>query len=215
MKQILVTGFEPFGGEKQNAAWEAVRRLAEYAPEGTRVTIRQLPTVFGRSVEAMKQAIRDIRPDVVLCVGQAAGRRQITPERIAINIDDARIPDNDGQTPIDKPIVQGGPAAYWSTLPIKAIVKEIRAAGIDAAVSNSAGTYVCNHLFYGLAHLIATEYPHIRGGFIHVPVLPEQVHAESDWPGMPLEDIVRGLAIAVETSVRTERDIEQSGGLES
>ena len=213
VQRVLVTGFEPFGGEKTNAAWEAVRRLAGTKPEGAEVVVVQLPTVFGRSIDALREAIRETQPDIVICVGQAAGRKEITPERVAINIDDARIPDNDGASPIDKPIVPGGPAAYWSTLPIKVIVRDIRQAGIAAAVSNSAGTFVCNHLFYGLAHLIATEYPQKRGGFIHVPVTPEQlVEARLDLPGMTLDHIVRGLELAVAASVRVERDIEEEGG---
>ncbi|WP_409343272.1 pyroglutamyl-peptidase I [Paenibacillus sp. MBLB4367] len=212
MAKVLVTGFEPFGGEATNAAWEAVKQLAGSQPEGMEVAVAQLPTVFGRSVEALKQAVRDAQPDVVISVGQAAGRKEITPERVAINVDDARIPDNAGHAPIDKPIVPEGPAAYWSTLPIKAIVRDIREAGIAAAVSNTAGTYVCNHLFYGLAHLLATEYPQIRGGFIHVPLIPEQAEGRPDMPSMPLGSIVQGLAIAISTSVRVERDIEEEGG---
>ncbi|GAA3413117.1 pyroglutamyl-peptidase I [Paenibacillus hodogayensis] len=214
MSKVLVTGFEPFGGDRTNAAWEAVKRLSDFKPIGAEITVMQIPTVFGRSVEALKQAIRDHRPDVVICIGQASGRKEITPERVAINIDDARIPDNDGQSPIDEPIVPEGPAAYWSTLPIKAVVREMRASGIAAAVSNSAGTFVCNHVFYGLAHLIATECPRMRGGFIHVPLIPEQAEAGRDLPNMPLESIVRGLAIAIETTVNVERDIAETGGRE-
>ncbi|MFD0713327.1 pyroglutamyl-peptidase I [Paenibacillus sp. GCM10027626] len=212
MKNVLITGFEPFGGAETNAAWEAVKRLADFKLEGANITIVQLPTEFGRSIESLRQAVQNVRPDMVISVGQAEGRANITPERVAINVDDARIPDNAGQSPIDKPIVPQGPVAYWSTLPIKAIVRDIRKAGIAAAVSNTAGTFVCNHLFYGLAHLIATKYPQMRGGFIHIPLISEQTEGRPDVPSMPLDDIVQGLAIAVATTICVEQDIEEEGG---
>ncbi|TGV18328.1 pyroglutamyl-peptidase I [Mesorhizobium sp. M00.F.Ca.ET.186.01.1.1] len=212
MKTILVTGFDPFGGEAINPAWESVKRLAEIESGEYRIVARQLPTVFGKSVELLVQAIREISPDLVFCIGQAGGRADISIERVAINVDDARIPDNAGKQPIDTPIVEGGPVAYWSSLPIKAIVKEMRAKGIPASVSQTAGTFVCNHLFYGLMHAIAKEYPAVRGGFVHIPYLPEQAAKHPGQPSMSVETIVNGLQIAIETAVNHERDIVEGGG---
>ncbi|MCL6517111.1 pyroglutamyl-peptidase I [Alicyclobacillus sp.] len=195
-RRVLFTGFDPFGGETLNPAWESVRRLdGRTLPGGWTVAAVQVPTVFDRSITILREAIARLEPRVVICVGQAGGRAQITPERVAINVNDARIPDNEGQQPIDTPVVAGGPAAYFTRLPIKRIVAALREAGVPAAVSNSAGTYVCNHLFYGLMHLINTEFPGVRGGFIHIPYLPEQVAGKPE-PSMGLDLIVRGLEIA-------------------
>lgn len=212
MKTILVTGFDPFGGEAINPAWESVKRLAEIESGEYRIVARQLPTVFGKSVELLLQAIREISPDLVFCIGQAGGRADISIERVAINVDDARIPDNEGKQPIDTPIVEDGPVAYWSSLPIKAIVKEMRAKGIPASVSQTAGTFVCNHLFYGLMHALDKEYPAVRGGFVHIPYLPEQAAKHPGQPSMSVETIVNGLQIAIETAVNHERDIVEGGG---
>lgn len=212
MKTILVTGFDPFGGEAINPAWESVKRLAEVEAGEYRIVTRQLPTVFGKSVELLLQAIREISPDLVFCIGQAGGRADISIERVAINVDDARIPDNAGKQPIDTPIVEDGPVAYWSSLPIKAIVKEMRAKGIPASVSQTAGTFVCNHLFYGLMHALDKEYPAVRGGFVHIPYLPEQAAKHPGQPSMSVETIVNGLQIAIETAVNHERDIVEGGG---
>ncbi|HBZ79423.1 MULTISPECIES: pyroglutamyl-peptidase I [Brevibacillus] len=212
MKTILVTGFDPFGGEAINPAWESVKRLAEVEAGEYRIVTRQLPTVFGKSVELLLQAIREISPDLVFCIGQAGGRADISIERVAINVDDARIPDNEGKQPIDTPIVEDGPVAYWSSLPIKAIVKEMRAKGIPASVSQTAGTFVCNHLFYGLMHGLDKEYPAVRGGFVHIPYLPEQAAKHPGQPSMSVETIVNGLQIAIETAVNHERDIVEGGG---
>ncbi|WP_274650611.1 pyroglutamyl-peptidase I [Paenibacillus humicola] len=212
MPIALVTGFEPFGGEPVNPSSEAVKRLAGKSFGETEVFVVTLPTVFGQSVRVLKEAMDEIRPDIVICVGQAGGRPDITVERVAINVDDAVIPDNDGNEPVDVPIVADGPAAYWSSLPIKAIVKNMREAGIPASVSQTAGTYVCNHLFYGLAHLIATEFPGVRGGFIHIPFLPEQAARRGGSPSMSLDAIVRSLEIAVQTTAVHKRDIVAAGG---
>jgi pyroglutamyl-peptidase len=214
-RRVLITGFEPFGGERVNPALEAVRRLDGRWLEdvGVRVIAGEVPTVFRRSVEVLAQAIERVEPDVVICVGQAGGRSHITPERVAINVDDARIPDNAGQQPVDEPIVQNGPAAYFSTLPIKRIVSALREAGIPATVSNTAGTYVCNHLFYGLMHLLHTRWPRVRGGFIHIPYLPQQV-VDRPEPSMALETIVEGLEIAIRVSAQSDSDIRVTGGAE-
>ncbi|WP_206919049.1 pyroglutamyl-peptidase I [Alicyclobacillus suci] len=216
--RVLVTGFDPFGGEQVNPALEAIKRLTGRVIEDELGTIHiipvEIPTVFGASIASLRQAMAANRPDIVICVGQAGGRHHITPERVAINVDDARIPDNAGNQPIDESIVADGPAAYWTGLPIKAIVRALQDAGIPASVSNTAGTYVCNHLFYGLMHLLNTEYPGIRGGFIHIPFLPEQV-VDKEAPSMSLDAIVRAIEIAVQVSARQQTDIHVSAGKES
>lgn len=212
MKKILVTGFDPFGGDSINPALEAVKQLKNKQYHNVELVTQEIPTVFHKSIAVLKQAICEQKPDIVICVGQAGGRHDITVERVAINVDDARIADNEGNQPIDETIVSDGPAAYWSTLPIKAIAKNIREAGIPASVSQTAGTFVCNHLFYGLAHLIATEHPDIRGGFIHIPFLPEQTIHHAGAPSMSLEHIVRALEIAIETASAFETDIVEAGG---
>ncbi|EPZ41033.1 pyroglutamyl-peptidase I [Alicyclobacillus acidoterrestris] len=215
--RVLVTGFDPFGGEQVNPALEAIKRLTGRVIEDEVGAIHvipvEIPTVFGTSIASLRQAIDANRPDIVICVGQAGGRHHITPERVAINVNDARIPDNEGNQPIDEPIVADGPAAYWTGLPIKAIVRALQDAGIPASVSNTAGTYVCNHLFYGLMHLLNTEYPGIRGGFIHIPFLPEQV-VDKEAPSMSLDAIVRAVEIAVQVSARQQTDIHVSAGKE-
>jgi len=210
--KVLVTGFEPFGGESVNPAWEAVSLLQTVPIEGVQLHVQQLPVEFGVSIERLRDRIRELRPDAVISVGQAGGRADISVERVAINVDDARIPDNAGRQPIDEPIVPGGPAAYWSSLPIKAIVAQLRENGIPASVSQTAGTYVCNHLFYGLAHLIATECPSMRGGFIHIPYMPEQAAHHPGAPSMSLETIVRALQIAAVTIFEYSADIVSAEG---
>jgi pyroglutamyl-peptidase len=209
---VLLTGFEPFGGESINPAWEAVQRLQDTAGDGYHIHVAQLPCVFGAALTRLQEQIAAVHPQLVICVGQAGGRTEISVERVAINIDDARIPDNAGQQPIDEAIAADGPAAYFSTLPIKAIVAALRANGIPAAVSQTAGTYVCNHVFYGLAHLIATQFPHMRGGFIHIPYLPQQAAQHIHAPSMALDTIVQGLQLAISTCVHTERDLKLGGG---
>ncbi|RAP77417.1 pyroglutamyl-peptidase I [Paenibacillus montanisoli] len=207
MNRVLLTGFDPFGGEAINPAWEAVSRFQHKACDGFMVEVRQIPTVFNTSIQTLRQAILDVKPDVVICVGQAGGRSDIAVERVAINMNDARIPDNEGNQPIDEPIAADGPAAYWSTLPVKAITAQLRSAGIPASVSHTAGTFVCNHLFYGLQHLIATEFPSVKGGFIHIPYLPSQTVNKPNVPSMNLETMVQALDIAVTTSVLSGTDI--------
>ena len=198
--RILLTAFEPFGGEKINAAYEAVTRLK--APDHADVMKLTVPTVFGLCTETVIQAMREWKPDTVICVGQAAGRPAITPERVAINLRDARIPDNAGCQPVDEPIDPAGSAAYFSTLPIRAMTEAVQRAGIPATVSNSAGTFVCNDLFYGILHAIESEFSSVSGGFIHVPITPEQAAANpAPVPSMELEDIIRGLETALETLV--------------
>jgi pyroglutamyl-peptidase len=211
MVTALVTGFDPFGGEKVNPAQEVLRRLPARLG-GLRLVTRELPTEFGRSRAMLRASILELQPDLVLCVGQAAGRADLSLERVAINLDDARIPDNAGQQPIDRPIEPDGPAAYFTTLPIKAAVQALRAAGLPAAVSQSAGTFVCNHVFYGLMHALATPRVPARGGFLHIPLLPEQATRHPGQPSMAIDLVIQGLAVILETSAALTRDVAVSEG---
>ena len=214
MKTVLLTGFEPFGGEVINPSGEIARQLHGTLIAGHRVHGALLPCVFGAAITELKKQIRATKPALIVCVGQAGGRAEITPERVAINVDDARIADNGGQQPVDRPIVRGGPAAYWSTLPVKAIVAALQQRGIPAAVSQTAGTFVCNHVFYGLMQVLQRKRG-ARGGFIHVPFLPEQARRHGPRPAQPslaLETMTRGIALALETTLRTRREVRHSGG---
>jgi pyroglutamyl-peptidase len=207
---ILLTGFEPFGGERVNPAQAVATALHGETLGGHGVVGATLPCEFGASLAALAQAIERCRPALVLALGQAAGRADLSLERIAINVDDARLPDNAGASPSDVPVVPGGPAAYFSTLPIKAIVAALRAAGTPASVSQSAGTYVCNHLFYGLQHRLAGT--SVRSGFMHLPLLPEQAARVLGQPSMPLQTMLTGVRIALSTALATRRDLRSSGG---
>ncbi|ARF54117.1 pyroglutamyl-peptidase I [Streptomyces gilvosporeus] len=211
MPRVLLTGFEPFGGEPTNPSWRAVRAAAAEPPPGFEMFAVELPCVYGGSLTALRAAVADTRPEIVVCVGQAGGRPDITVERVAINVDDARIPDVSGAEPVDEAIVPGGPAAYFSTLPVKACVAAVRAAGLPASVSNTAGTFVCNHVFYGLAHLLATELPGVRGGFVHVPYAPEQV-TDRGLPSLPVASVARALREIAVTAARTTTDLRVAEG---
>jgi pyroglutamyl-peptidase len=210
-KTVLLTGFEAFGGAAINPSWEAVRLLDGWEGEDFRVEVRLLPCVFGRAAEALLGFVDELRPDIAIAVGLAGGRPEISIERIAINVDDARFLDNAGQQPIDVPIVEDGPAAYFTTLPIKAMAAAIREQGIKAGVSQTAGTFVCNHVFYALMHHLRGR--DVKAGFIHVPFLPEQAAAYAEpTPSMTLEEIVAGLRAAVEAALATDADLVQAGG---
>ncbi|BEM08041.1 TPA: pyroglutamyl-peptidase I [Serratia marcescens] len=211
MQKVLITGFEPFGGERLNPSWEVVKQLNDMELVGTRIVARQLPCVFGAALEALNAAIDEVQPVMVLAVGQAGGRTDITIERVAINVDDARIPDNQGQQPVDEPIVAGGPAAYFSTLPIKAMVSSMREAGIPASVSQTAGTYVCNHVMYGLLHRLSGQ-REVKGGFIHIPYLPEQAAAHPGAPSMAASTVLFALELAVSIALQVEHDLKVAGG---
>ncbi|AOE98257.1 MULTISPECIES: pyroglutamyl-peptidase I [Serratia] len=211
MQKVLITGFEPFGGERLNPSWEVVKQLNDLELVGTRIVARQLPCVFGAALEALNAAIDEVQPLMVLAVGQAGGRTDITIERVAINVDDARIPDNQGQQPVDEPIVAGGPAAYFSTLPIKAMVSSMREAGIPASVSQTAGTYVCNHVMYGLLHRLSGQ-REVKGGFIHIPYLPEQAAAHPGAPSMAASTVLFALELAVSIALQVEHDLKVAGG---
>jgi len=210
--KALVTGFEPFGDDRVNPAAAALTRLPSRLGE-VEIATRLLPTVFGRALDALEDAIATTRPDLVLCVGLAGGRAALSLERVAINIDDARIPDNAGRQPIDRPIIENGPAAYFTTLPIKAAVTALREVGLPAIVSNSAGTFVCNHLFYGLMHLAATRWPGMRGGLLHVPYLPSQAAQHDGAPSMALGDIVQGVEIVLQVAASRHDDIAAVEGM--
>ena len=209
--KILVTGFDPFGGEKINPAWEAVSRIKDEIA-GAEVIKLQVPTVFKKSIEKLEAGIEEHKPDAVICVGQAGGRFDVTPERVAINIDDARIKDNEGNQPIDLPVFEDGAPAYFTTLPVKAIVKEINEAGLPSTLSNTAGTFVCNHIMYGALYLADKKYPKMRAGFIHVPYIPQQVVDKKGTPSMALEDIVKSLEAVVKAVVENDQDIKATGG---
>lgn len=216
MSNVLITGFEPFEQDTVNASWEAARRLDGLrlaGPDGpVTVQVRQLPCVFGLANQVLREAIEATQPLRVICAGYAGMRKAMSIERVAINVDDARIADNAGLQPIDAAIVAGGPAAYFSTLPIKAIVHRLRAADILAEVSQTAGTFVCNHVFYGLQHYLATHSPQVRGGFIHVPYWDQQAARHAGLQAMPLEQMVLGLQLAMETSLAIDTDLQESGG---
>jgi len=209
--KALVTGFEPFGGEPINPALEALERLPPRLGS-VAIATRVLPAVFGQALDELEEAVRETAPDIVLCVGLAGGRAALSLERVALNIDDARIPDNRGGQPIDLPVVAGGPAAYFATLPIKAAVAALRDAGLPAIVSNSAGTFVCNHVFYGLMHLAATRRLDLRGGFLHVPFLPSQAARQDGAPSMAIDDIVRGIEIVLTVAASRRDDIAVAEG---
>lgn len=209
---ILLTGFEPFGGETDNPSWDAVARLHGRRIAGHRVVSRRLPVVFGESLRILRAAIRELDPSLVLCVGQAGGRGAVSFERIAINVDDARIADNAGACPVDAAIVAGGPAAYFSTLPIKAMHAAVRDAGIPAEVSQTAGTYVCNHVFYGLMHALRRR--PVRAGFVHIPYSPAQAARHPGAASLPLERVVEALGIALRVALTASEDLRVAAGAE-
>ena len=192
--RILVTGFEPFGGQSLNPSWEVARALHGTLVDGAQVTAVQLPCVFADALPALQEALARHRPDIVLALGQAEGRCDFSVERVAINVMDARIPDNSGEQPIDVPVIAGGPAAYFSTLPIKSLVAGLKAAGFAASVSQTAGTFVCNQVFYALQHALAGHA--VRSGFVHLPLLPEQA---AHWPGPPMPSMPLGTQVAALT----------------
>ena len=207
----MVTGFDPFGGDKVNPSSLAVSKLRKRIG-GVMIHTATLPTSYAKSAGVLRKVIEKTKPDIVLCVGQAGGRTELCLERVAINVQDARIRDNDGKQPIDKPVVAGGPAAHFATLPIKACVAAMRKAGLPAAVSNTAGTFVCNHIFYALMDIAAAHPIPMRGGFLHIPYVPEQVARLGGAPSMAVEDIVRGIEIIVEVSATRTSDLHTVEG---
>jgi pyroglutamyl-peptidase len=205
---ILVTGFDPFGGQTVNPSWAAVQALQGRDIGGHRIVAAQLPTAFGRSLHVLQELMGQHRPALVVCTGQAGGRAAMSLERVAINVNDARIRDNTGAQPIDTPVIPGGPAAYFTGLPIKAMLAAMLAAGIRAEVSQTAGTFVCNHVFYGLMHALAQpRWAGTRGGLIHVPWLPQQ-----GAPSMTVEQLILGLEAGLACAVETHTDVRLQAG---
>lgn len=211
--KILVTGFDPFGGESMNPAIEAVKGLSDEI-SGAEIIKLEIPTVFHKSAAVLEEAMLAHQPDVVLCVGQAGGRTGITPERVAINQDDARIEDNEGNQPVDIVIREEGAPAYFATLPIKAMVEAIKEAGLPSSVSNSAGTFVCNHIMYQALYLAEQHLPAARAGFVHIPFMSEQVVDKPGKASMSLADITRGLEASIEAIVnfKDKDDLQVTGG---
>lgn len=213
MPTVLLTGFGPFGGHDDNPSQAVVRALDDKVVAGHRIVGRALPVEFGASLRALRRAIRQLRPVLVICVGQAGGRANLSLERVAINVDDARIPDNAGAQPVDTAVVAGGPAAYFTTLPVKAMLVALTRAGIPAEVSQTAGTFVCNHVFYGTMHALR-RHRAVRGGFIHIPYSDAQAACHPGQPGLPLETMIDGVRIAVEAALSHASDVTLAAGAE-
>jgi pyroglutamyl-peptidase len=212
LRPLLVTGFEPFGGEAVNPSGEVARALHGQVIGGASVFGIELPCVFGTSIDTLRAALDTHRPQLVLALGQADGRCDFSLERVAINLDDARIADNAGAQPIDEPVAARGPTAYFATLPIKAMVAALRSAGYPASVSNSAGTFVCNHVFYGLQHALAARRRTVRSGFMHLPLLPEQAARGVGKASLPLALLVEGVALALATALAVREDLRAGEG---
>lgn len=205
---VLVTGFDPFGGSRVNPSWDAVHALHGRSVAGRQVIGGEIPTIFGVALRRLAELMEEHQPELVICMGQAGGRSAISLERVAINVNDARIPDNAGAKPIDTPVIADGPAAYFTSLPIKAMLSALLKEGINAEVSQTAGTFVCNHVFYGLMHQLAQpRWSGTRGGLIHVPYLPQQGQ-----PSMRLEEVVAGLELGIQVALATHQDIRKEAG---
>ncbi len=209
---ILLIGFEPFGGERINPSQEIVRALDGETIAAHRIVGAVLPVTFAATLQALTHLLDLHRPALVLALGQAGGRSEISLERIAVNLIDARIADNDGIQPIDEPIIDGAPGSYFSSLPVKAITAHLNAHGIPAATSLSAGSFVCNQVFFTLAHLIAREHAGARGGFMHVPWLPQQAAHQPGQPSMALDTMIAGVRMALECAITTRHDARLVGG---
>ena len=197
VRRVLLTGFDPFGGEAINPSWEAVRALDGERIGRHRIVARQLPTEFARAPNVLAAAIDEVRPVLVLCVGQAGGRAQVSVERVALNLADARIADNAGAQPVDSALIANAPHAYFAALPVKRVVERLNAAGIPAEVSHHAGNFVCNAVLFALCHRIAHHDPDLRGGFIHVPYLPEQARNHPNVPSMSLATMIEALRVSI------------------
>ena len=209
--KILVTGFDPFGGEPINPAIESVKRLPDNIA-GAEIIKLEIPTVRKKSLEKIEEAINEHNPDIILSIGQAGGRFDISIERVGINLDDFRIPDNEGNQIIDEPIFSDGENSYFVKLPVKAMVQNVQKNNIPASVSYTAGTFVCNHVLYGVLYLIEKKYKGKKSGFIHIPFLPQQVVDKRNMPSMELNTIVKGLTAAIEAIVKNNEDIKEVGG---
>lgn len=209
---ILITGFEPFAGDRVNPSQGIAEALHGERIAGHRIVAAVLPTEFAQSLPRLEALIRKHRPVLVLALGQAGGRDGISLERVAINLIDARIPDNAGDQPVDIAVVDNAPNAYFSTLPIKAMLSRMIDAGVTASISHTAGTFVCNQVFYALAHLTATKHSSMRSGFIHVPFLPEQTARHPGAPSMSLESMVEAIRVCVAAAVASADDVHYAAG---
>ena len=209
---VLLTGFDAFDGASANPSWLVAAALHRRQIAGHRIVAAQLPTVFDRSRKELAALLKTHQPALVVCLGLARGRDAVSLERVAINVDDARIPDNSGRQPVDTPVLEGGPAAYFTSLPIKAMLQALREGGVAAEVSQTAGTFVCNHVFYALMHELATRRSlrGARGGFVHLPYLPGQ-----GAPSMPLDEMVRAMGVALRCALNTTVDVALGAGAES
>jgi pyroglutamyl-peptidase len=208
---ILLSGFEPFDGETQNPSWDAVRALQDREVAGHRITVLCLPVEFGQSLRKLRAALRR-KPELVLAVGQAGGRSAVCIERVAINLDDARIPDNAGNQPVDRPVIRGAPAAYFARLPLKAMRAALLEDGIPAEISHSAGTFVCNHVFFGLMHALRAR-PAVRAGFVHIPYAPAQAARHPGAPCLPLPMVTQALTRLIEVALTASERHEAGGSL--
>ena len=214
LPNVLLTGFDAFGDAAINPSWLVAQALRGHRIAGHRVVAAQLPTVFGESARVLAALLKLHRPALVICLGLAGGRGAISLERVAINVNDARIADNAGAQPLDSAVAPDGPAAYFTSLPIKAMLRALQARGIAAEVSQTAGTFVCNHVFYALMHRLATTrgLKKVRGGFIHLPWLPEQARQHNSGAGMPLDDMLHGIKLALRAALENYSDIALSAG---
>jgi pyroglutamyl-peptidase len=210
---ILLTGFEPFGGQSVNPSWVAAQSARDLLrAEGLAVEAVELPCVFGAAGSVLREVLGDLEPELVVCIGQAGGRGRVSLERVAINCDDAPIPDNAGNQPVDREVVPGGPAAYFTSLPVKAALLAVEKAGIPVEISQTAGTYVCNHAFFTLMHELASH-PGVRGGFVHVPFAPDQVEQGSGKPSLPVASMAEAIAAVVRTSLSQSIDANRRSGV--
>lgn len=206
-KTILLTGFAPFGGEQQNPSWDAVKQLQGFTPDNeTVVQTLELPCVFHESLKLLRQAIQQWQPVLVIAVGQAGGRSAISLEKVAINYQDARIADNAGQQPTGEAVMAGTATAYFATLPLKAILQTLRSQGIPAEISYTAGTFVCNHVFYGLMQALEHS-PQVKAGFIHIPYAPEQAARHPGNASMAISMVVSALQLVIEQSLLQQTDL--------
>lgn len=211
---MLVTGFEPFNHEKINPSWEAVKLLPDTIA-GAKIVKLEIPVVAYKSIQAVHDKMAEIQPDIIISTGLADGRVNVTPERVAINITDARIPDNEGNQPVDIPIFEDGETAYFSNLPVKAMVQAMKDAGYPAVLSNTAGTYICNHTMYGILYYIYKEFPNARGGFIHVPLAPCMAADKPAMASMSIRDIAGALEAGIRAAVENMEDMKLVGGAEN
>ncbi len=212
MKKVLVTGFDPFGGEKINPAYEAVKLLPDEIA-GVKIIKKEIPTVFQKGADTVYKAIQENQPDYVLCIGQAGGRSQMTPEWVGINFRNARIADNEGNQPIQVPVVENGPDAYFTMLPVFSMVEKMKANGIPASVSYTAGTYVCNDVLYSVVHFCKTEFKNTKAGFMHVPYAIEQVvNHPNGTPSLNLKDIAKGIKLSIEAILENDKDVKVISG---